>query len=303
MYQVISSSINSSKVALAMSKSNIDQSELASINAPATIERNILDDSKSEQEETMSFVMGIVFPIFILPFFMLIVFLVQMIGGDINEEKTTRSMEIIISNVSPKTHFMSKILASNLFIIIQASILFVAGIIGLAVRKATNANSFSLGSDFDLSSIWNQLVSSGIAQRLAYVIPITIILIILSFLAYSLIAGILASMTTSNEDFQQLQTPIIFICILGYYLSMLAPTFQGSLFIRIVSYIPFLSALMSPPLLLIGQISLIDVSISIIILVGFIYLMLTYGMKIYKVGILNYSTSKLWRKMLKAVKD
>jgi ABC-2 type transport system permease protein len=160
-----------------------------------------------------------------------------------------------------------------------------------------------LGADFDFSSIWDLLVSSGISERLAYVIPITIILMILSFFAYSLIAGILASMTTSAEDFQQVQTPIILICLFGYYLSMLAPTFEGSLFIKVTSYLPFISALISPPLLLIGQISIFDALISIVLLAGTIYLMVKYGMKVYKVGILNYSTTKIWGKMFKAVKD
>ena len=36
-------------------------------------------------------------------------------------------------------------------------------------------------------------------------------MIILTFVAYSLLAGILASMTTNVEDFQQLQTPIVII--------------------------------------------------------------------------------------------
>jgi ABC-2 type transport system permease protein len=110
-------------------------------------------------------------------------------------------------------------------------------------------------------------------------------------------------MTTSIEDFQQVQTPIILICVMGYYLSMLAPTFEGSTFIKVVSYLPLISTLISPPLLLIGQIGLVDVGISLVLLIGAIYLMLTYGMKIYKVGILNYSTAKIWQKMLKAAKD
>ena len=58
----------------------------------------------------MELVMGVAFPIMILPFFMLTMYLVQMIGAEINEEKTTKSMEIIISNVSPKTHFFSKLI-------------------------------------------------------------------------------------------------------------------------------------------------------------------------------------------------
>ena len=84
---------------------------------------------------------------------------------------------------------------------------------------------------------------------------------------------------------------------------MLAPSFEGSLFIKIVSYIPFISAFISPPLLLLGQVGFVDVGISLGLLVVVIYIMIKYGMKIYKVGILNYSTSKLWTKMLKAVKD
>ena len=51
---------------------------------------------------------------------MLTVFLIQFIGTEINDEKSTKSMEIIISNVSPKTHFASKIIANNLFIFIHA---------------------------------------------------------------------------------------------------------------------------------------------------------------------------------------
>ena len=80
----------------------------------------ILENKKSENEN-METIMTTVFPIVILPFFMLTIFLVQMIGAEVNEEKTTKSMEIIISNVSPKTHFLSKILSSNLFVIIHYS--------------------------------------------------------------------------------------------------------------------------------------------------------------------------------------
>ena len=75
-----------------------------------------------------------------------------------------------------------------------------------------------------------------------------IVMIILTFVAYSLLAGVLASMTTNLEDFQQLQTPIVIISLVGYYLSMMASMFSGSLFIKVVSYIPFISSMLSPTL-------------------------------------------------------
>ena len=126
---------------------------------------------------------------------------------------------------------------------------------------------------------------------------------ILSFIAYSLIAGILASMTVNMEDFQQIQTPIMMICLLGYYLAIMAGVFEGSIFIRVLSYVPFISCLLTPALLVVGEIGVIDIGASILFLVLFIYLMTKYGLKIYKVGILNYSTDKMWKRLWKAARS
>ena len=126
---------------------------------------------------------------------------------------------------------------------------------------------------------------------------------LLTFIAYSLVAGILASITTNTEDFQQLQTPIMVVLLIGYYFSIMASNFEGSIFIKIMSYIPFISAIVSPSLLVLGEITLIDVGISIGIMLLTIYLLIKYGLKIYKVGILNYSSNGLWKKMFKALKS
>ena len=52
-----------------------------------------------------------------------------------------------------------------------------------------------------------------------------------------------------------------------------------------------------------GEITLFDLLGSIVLLILFIYLLFKYGMRIYKVGILNYSQTGLWKKMFKAVKE
>ena len=126
---------------------------------------------------------------------------------------------------------------------------------------------------------------------------------ILTFVAYSLLAGILASITTNAEDFNQLQTPIMIILLAGYYLAIMAGMFKGALFIRILSYIPLISAILSPSLLVLGQIGVIDVIISILITLAFIYILIKYGLRIYKIGILNYSSKDLWKKMFKAMRQ
>ena len=301
IHQTLVQSINNTKYEIALLNSNIDIEELNKISANVTVERVILDSSKSTEEENMNTVMSVVFPTVIFPFCMLIILLVQLIGGEINEEKTTRSMEIIISNVPAKVHFFSKLVSNNLFIITQAVLLFIYGAIGIIIRTIIGTG---INSDIsnEISKTLASLGESGILDKLYYIIPITIILMILSFIAYSLIAGIFASMTVNPEDYQHIQTPIMIICMLGYYLAVMAGMFNGSLFIRILSYIPLISCLLSPALLMIGQIGIIDVFISVAMLILFIMVLVKYGLKIYKIGILNYSTDKMWSKIFKAAK-
>lgn len=301
--QIISTSLNTVKTNIALKHYNISESMLATIDSPVVVEKTSLDDSKST-DEMMDLVMGVAFPIMILPFFMLTMFLVQMIGAEINEEKTTRGMEIIISNVSPRVHFFSKLIASNLFVLIQGALLFLDVVVALVIRIFIGGGSLSnIAGDVDISSIIKSLSETGFMDNLVYIIPITLILMILTFIAYSLVAGILASMTTNMEDYQQVQTPIIIISLVGYYLSMMAAMFDGSIIIRILSYVPFISALLAPALLVLGQIGIIDILIALVILIATIYILFKYGLRIYKVGILNYSSNGLWKKMFKAVKE
>lgn len=299
-YQSIFQALNSTKSTVGMLAANIDPNILASISSSITVDRTILNE-EATTDENMDMVMSSIFPTLILPFFMLIIFLVQMVGGEICEEKTTRSMEIIIGNVSPKMHLMSKVLASNLFVMLQGILLIIYCIIAYLISSFLGGNS--LGSIIDFGSIINTLNTSGIMNSIIFVVPITLIMILLSFIAYALVAGILASMTVNIEDFNQLQTPIMLISVAGYYLAIMAAMFDGSIFIRIISYIPFLSVFISPTLFLLGQITIIDMLISVIILILFIYVLLKFGLKVYKTGILNYSSGKVWSKLFKAFKE
>ena len=296
-YQIISQALNTTKTTVGMIAENIDPSVLANLSQNITIDRVILNEEDST-DENMNLVMSSIFPTLILPFFMLIIFLVQMVGGEICEEKTTRSMEIIISNVSPKTHLLSKILASNVFVIVQSLLLILYCLIAFLISGSISSAS----SIIDIGGIMNTLNASGVVDKLWIIIPITLIMILLSFVAYSLVAGILASMTVNIEDFNQLQTPIMLITLAGYYLSVMAAMFDGSIFIRIISYVPFLSVFISPTLFVLGQITVVDMLISVIVLILFVWILLKSGLKVYKVGILNYSSGNVWKKFASAFK-
>ena len=296
---LINTCLSSIRTELVLADYNITREEFNNIQKNVEVETISLDNDSLEENLMISLIMQII----ILPLFMLIMFLVQMIGAEVNEEKSTKSMEIIISNVSPKTHFLSKVIASNSFVLMQGLLLVIYVLIATFIRFILTGGNLTLNIDEDLMEITNTIPIDNILSTIGALIPILLIMLILTFIAYSLLAGILASMTTNLEDFQQLQTPIVVVSLAGYYLSIMSSVFKGSIFIKIMSYIPLISSMLAPTLYVLGEISLIDLIISIFLLIGLIYILIKYGLRIYKVGILNYSGTGLWTKMLKAIKE
>lgn len=304
--QLLTSTLTSVKTQIALGTFGLTEEQLnlmtSSVQASFTITNPELDEN-AEAKDILS--TGAIL-IFLIPFFILVILIVQMIGAEINDEKTTRGMEIIISNVSPKVHFISKILATVIFAITQCILVFVYSGIGLIIRlilsKGLSLNSTNeLGSS--LKTMLDTLKNTGMLEELLRGLPILILIFLLSFLLYALFAGILASMTTSIEDFQQLQSPLMILIMIGYYIGAMAAVFEGSLFIKIISYIPFISALVAPITFLLGQTTLIDLTISLGVIILTCFVFMRYGIRIYKVGILNYSSKDLWKKVFKSLKN
>ena len=75
----INSAANAVKVYLAMDKFEISEEEMTIINTGVAIQRTILDESKDSADENMDMIMSTVFPVFILPFFILVIFLFHLI--------------------------------------------------------------------------------------------------------------------------------------------------------------------------------------------------------------------------------
>lgn len=299
--QLLFSSLNSLKEAIAVQNSSLSYEEIESLVSPPHITTTLLNTEENGENKEM--IASVLILVLILPCFFLILMLVQMIGAEVNDEKTTRSMEIIISNVSPKTHFLSKIYASTFFVLIQGALLLFYGFLALVVRSIITSGSGSMELASGVGSVLQMVRDSGVLSLLFKGLPFIFLLFLFSFLSYAIVAGVLASMTTSIEDFQQLQTPIMLIIMVGYYLAIMASQFEGAFFIHLVSYVPMLSFLLSPVLYMLGQITLVELALSTFITGIFTVIIFRYGLRIYKVGILNYSSTKLWKKMFHSLKN
>lgn len=296
-YTIISNTLDSVKREEVLKSYNITKEMYEKIESKVEVERIILDSENKDDNMLTNLVVTII----TMPFFFLTVYLVQMIGAEINEEKSTKSMEIIISNVSAKTHFISKIISSNVFVLIQGALLIIYCIIGIIIRYFVSGSIIN-SLPVELTTLGSTLSSSGIMDNIKIALPLMLLLLIITLFAYSIVSGVLASVTTNMEDYQQIQTPIVLILLAGFYLSSLASIFKGSIFIKVASYLPFISSLLAPTMYALGEFNLFDMLISILLMVVTILLLMKYGFRIYKIGILNYSDNNLWKKIFKSMK-
>lgn len=301
-YDAITSTLNALKSEIILEESGLSSEELTNLLSPVNVKETVLN-TESKTNEAKENLSGIITTLFIVPFFILIVTMVQMLGAEINDEKTSRGMEIIISSVSAKMHFLSKVISSLCYVLLEGLLLFFFILIGVLIRKLFTISVPNIEVTSIFSDTINMLNNTGVFSLLLKGSIVLIILFIASFIAYAIVSATLASMTTNIEDFQQLQTPLMIIMMIGYYISLMAVTFDGAIFIHIMSYIPLLSVMIAPTLYLLGEISFISLIISTLITVLATYLLYHYGLKIYRVGILNYSSSKLWQKMFKSLKN
>ena len=299
-YEMIVSTMNAVKSELVLSTSGLTPEEITALSSPVEVTERVLNE-ESQNNETKQNVGSIVTTILIVPFFILIVTMVQMLGAEINDEKTSRGMEIIISSVPAKIHFISKVVAAISYVLIQGILLLIYSGIAMLLRNVLASTTASTASSGMFSEVITMLSDAGIFSLLAKGSIVLIILFLASFIAYAITAAILASMTTNIEDFQQLQTPLMIIMLVGYYVALMAVMFDGSVFIQILGFIPLLSVMIAPTLYLIGEMSLLALTVSTLLTVVVTYFLYKYGLRIYKVGILNYSSSKLWRKMFKSL--
>ncbi len=312
---LIETSLNNINRKNALQRFNITEDEYKSISKSVELKSNIL--YKKSNGDIKIYIATFILMIIILPGYFLITNLVQMIGSEINEEKATKSMEIIISNVKPKDHLIAKVISCTLFTIFQGILIIIYAGIGLVTRFGDTSsfmNYYSkVGTISGASASSNRLVASveeivssavtsNLIDTLRIILPIIIIFFIVTLISYAILSGVLASMSTNIDNFQQLQTPITIMMALGLYLAFSAAMFDGSIFIKVMSFVPMLSFLIAPTLFLMEQLSLIELITSLIIQVIFMIILYHYGLKIYKVGILNYQTTHLFKRMAKALK-
>lgn len=219
-------------------------------------------------------------------YFMLIMYS-NILVVDIATEKGSKMIEFIFSSVSAKDYFAGKILGNFLAIIVHSLIYIVLGIISYFVIKSKGLfDMLKIDLSLDKSSL---LMVGGI-----------FLMIIISLLLYMVVAAMLGSLASKQEDASKVATPLMVTIIGAFMVAMIFMNRPVNLFVKVASFIPYISVFFMPLRLIKGDAQILEGGISILILLLGLYITYILASKVYKKHILNYSADSFFARKKKS---
>jgi ABC-2 type transport system permease protein len=230
----------------------------------------------------------------VLPMFILITMATQFVGVDIIEEKSTKAIETVIASVPAKIHFLSKITASILFVVIQGLLIFTYGALA-SIIGGFAATSSALNLPTGGESLLAYLAE--IMPNWPIIILVSLLFMLLGTLFYLVLAALFASMAVTQEDYQQFQAPLMLVLVGGFYIGIFAPMAGGMGFLKVMAFIPIFTPIVAPIAFASGVLSVWEAIIALFGLGVFLVLSLYLVAPVYKVAILSYDQTKFFSRI------
>lgn len=260
--------------AINIKNAGMNEKQIGIFSTKADVKVNQLDKGKSLMVYASYFIL------LMFMYFMLIMYS-NILVVDIATEKGSKMIEFIFSSVSAKDYFAGKILGNFLAIIVHSIIYIVLGVVSYFIIKSKGLlDMVKIDLRFDQSSL--------------IIIGEIFLFIILSLLAYMIIAAMLGSLASKQEDASKVATPLMVTIIGAFMVAMIFMNRPVNLFVKIASYVPYISVFFMPLRLIKGNAGIAEGGISIMILIASLYILYILASKAYKKHILNYSTSSFF---------
>lgn len=218
----------------------------------------------------------------------------QLVAQSIAIEKSSRIMEYLLTSVSPLAIITGKVLAMCSVSLMQFLIIVASGAVGFLasmpfgifakIDDIVSAVS-ETGVGIEAQNVINDIMSAFSSVNIGTLV-IIIITFILGFLVYALIAGLAGASISKMEDLSAAIQPMSIIGVLGFYLAympQIGNTGNESNIIAIIArYIPISSPFTIPSAFMLGQMTLVEAIIALLILLACVIVLALIVAKVYE---------------------
>lgn len=265
------------------------------VEAAAGVGQQVTIAGEAPKNEIATMISSMLPMLFALIFFMFIFLYGTLTAQSIATEKTSRVMETLLTSVRPMAIILGKVLGMGLASLTQFTALITVSF-GVSAAVAPAGTLGEIFGSVEVSSADMQMVKNAFDETFsnfnAMSIVWIVIIFVLGFLFYSLIAGLFGASISRMEDLQSGMQPFSLIGVLGFYLAYISPAFSvGSEGVNIMEkisyYLPISSPFALPGVIITGVMNTTGIIISILTLIVFDVLMLMFVARVYETIILH----------------
>lgn len=219
--------------------------------------------------------------------YIITVFIFSKIANEIASEKQSKSIEYILTTVSEKEYLLAKIFSNVVWLILQGLLLILYYFIAALIASITKM----IDVDFSLTT---SMVSGVISKDIVSYILVLIIYNVLNLILLCIIQATLASKTSSTSEAGNSVSLLLFVMMVAYISTVyfLRPYEKVKIVLYIISCIPILSAYFVPGMMVIGQATMPQIIVSLVLLILSIPITFHFCTSIFKNGILDYTKVK-----------
>jgi len=209
--------------------------------------------------------------------FMAIVMYGTWVATGVAEEKSSRVMELLITAATPRQLLFGKVLGNGAAGLTQYGSIVVAALIGFVAQGPLNDalfNQQSSGTDF------SGLTVPVLAAFGAFFVT--------GFILYCTLYAGLGAMVSRQEDVQQIVMPMTMVGMVGYFASFAATAAPSAAWVKVLSFVPFFAPYLIPLRVIDGSMGIMEILISLVLMLVFIWAAITVAARIYAAGVLLY---------------
>jgi ABC-2 type transport system permease protein len=211
----------------------------------------------------------------IFALYMAILIYGQLVATAVATEKSTRTMELLITSARPNSLLFGKVIGSGLAGLIQMIAIFGSAILFYNINEASWAG--------------NQIIASIFNMPLN-IVGFALLFFVLGYFLYAFLFGAIGSLASRTEDVNTSVLPVMFGFIIAFMVvitSMASGNIDNAA-MKFCSYLPFTSPMAMFVRIAMASPAWYEIVLSVILLIVSTELIGVLSARIYRIGVLMY---------------
>ena len=255
----------------------VPESELSRLFRPVDVEMiRVAGEPSGGGDEDAGFVMSLL--VGFLLYFLILLYGAQVMHS-VQEEKTSRIAEVLVSSVSPLDLMLGKVLGVGATALTQVAIWVLFARVALGARESL--------AGFGMPGVVFELLSADVALT---VLLSSLGYLVLGFFLYATLFAAVGAAAASTEDAQRFTFPIILPLFVPMFLAEAIVAAPRGTTAVVLSWIPFTMPLVVPMRIGAGGAAGWEIGATLLLLAASVLAVSWMAGKIYRVGILSTGT-------------